>query len=144
MTGLFLLGHRPASPPVATSDVLRGGCSFCVLAGFVWEHVRAWLWRAEPRPCVGTCWSGYLPGGLRAFYPGVVGGGAPSLLTLRSAAVASLWGLGTRMMCQEMVLLGVAGERGEAGGLRQLFGLQAASPPHAVFPAAAAAAGAGG
>lgn len=58
------------------------------------------------------------PAGQDAFLAACVplSGGAPSLLTLRSAAVASLWGLGPRMMWQEMVLLVWPG-RGERPGV---------------------------
>lgn len=65
----------------------------------------------------GTCWSGCLPGGLCAFYPGVGWGAeAPSLLTLCSAAVASLgpWYQDDVSADGSFVLLGVAGERRES------------------------------
>ena len=53
------------------------------------------------------------------------------MLTLYSVAVASPWGLGTRRVCQEADLFGVAREVGE---FSQLFGLQAAFAPSAVTP----------
>lgn len=62
----------------------------------------------------GTCWSECLPGGLCAFYLGVGWGAeAPSLLTLCSAAVASLgpWYQDDASADGSFVLLGVAGER---------------------------------
>lgn len=47
---------------------------------------------------------------------------APSLLTLCSASVASLWGLGTRMECQEMVPVWCGrGEGRVVGGLCQFL-----------------------
>lgn len=51
------------------------------------------------------------------------------MLTLCSAAPASLWGLGIRRVCQEMVLCDVAREGGESS---QLLGLPAAFAPPAV------------
>lgn len=63
----------------------------------------------------------------------LLSGWAPFLLTLCSAAVAPLCGLGTRMAYQEMVPVWCGqGEGRVRGSLCQFFGLQAALSPGAV------------